>query len=300
MASMIARIRYQMLRSPLAPALKAGQRLRNRGTTRQRDAAAAALTVDGEAKRLAQQFNADGFVLLDALVDQGLLQNLAEAAHGKVASADSQIAQAPPNTSSKRFWDRLLDDDLVDGRLPAASPFARFAVQPRLIGFLAECMGTLPQLDYVLLTLSQPTGAPLAQSQLWHRDYDDTRTIKIFVYLTDVTDDRDGPFTFLPAPDSQRVGYTLHSHLPDEKVFRRVSSDRKRIVLAPAMSVFAVETSRCLHMGSRVAEGHRRLLYTATYTTFPKLDGSIPRGFHLSGMEDPLTMAVLHPGAKER
>ena len=37
----------------------------------------------------------------------------------------------------------------------------------------------------------------------------------------------------------------------------------------PAFTTFLCETSRCLHMGSRLAPGHSRLMYTATYVPAP-------------------------------
>ena len=61
-----------------------------------------------------------------------------------------------------------------------------------------------PQLSDVLLTLSQPTeNKPLSYSQLWHLDHDDKRVCKLFIYLTDVRDTKDGPLTFIPAPSSK-------------------------------------------------------------------------------------------------
>lgn len=297
MARFRDRVRYQLLRSPLAPAMKARQTLRHRSEISRRDLLAEQLVIDAQAAELAEQLNREGFARLDTLMDPAALGALSDPALAKLAVQSGAQTAAPAGTSSKAFWDRLLDDELIGGRMPADSPYARFAMQPRVLAFLARAMGTLPQLDYVLLTLSLPSDAPLSQSQLWHKDYDDTRTIKVFVYLTDVADQQDGPFTFVPGPVSEKLGYTLHSHLPDERVFRAIPRSAVRSMIAPALSAFAVETSRCLHMGSRVAAGHRRLLYTATYTTYPKLDGSTPRGFVLSGAESPVERAVLAPGS---
>ena len=63
-------------------------------------------------------------------------------------------------------------------------------------------------------------------------------------------------------------------------------------IIAPRLSAFAVETSRCLHMGSRVAQGHERLLFTATYTTAPRVFGS-GNGFAPVDSSDELVHAVL-------
>jgi hypothetical protein len=295
MARLRDRLHYQMLRSPVAPVLKAGRSLTRRTEVARRRQLAGTLPVDAEAERLARELDRDGMVNLDSLIDPAALHALSNAALGKLAQGDRIQAAAPAGTSNKTFWQRLLDDELVDGRMPADSPYARFALQPRLLAMLARSFGTLPQLDYVLLTLSVPSERPLGQSQLWHRDHDDTRTVKVFTYLTDVVEDSDGPFTLIPGPQSDRVGYTLRSHLPDDYVFARLPENSRQAMFAPALTTFAVETSRCLHMGSRIGPGHRRLLYTATYTTYPKLSGQSPRAFLLGQDEDEIARAVLAP-----
>jgi hypothetical protein len=297
MARFRDRMNYRVLRSPLAPAIKAGRRIIHASQIGQRARLAATLPCDEECIAAGDELDREGMVRLDHLVDRALLQEMAAAASERLSRGDRTLAQAPAGTVTKTFWSRLLDDDLVDGRMPAASPYARFAVQPRILGMLSRIMGGLPQIDYVLLTLSLPSDAPLAVSQLWHKDYDDTRTIKVFVYLTDVAGEDDGPFTFVPGPMSDKVGFTLRSHMPDEQAFRDIPADAACSMVAPALSVFAVETSRCLHMGSRVAAGHRRLLYTATYTTYPRIMGTAPDSFLLTGQESELERAVLAPGA---
>src|SRR6185369_1074284 len=101
------------------------------------------------------------------------------------------------------------DEDMQNGKLPTSSPYVQFALQPAVQEILTGTFGQVPVLNYVLLTLSKPSDAPLSYSQLWHRDHDDVRVIKLFVYLSDVTSEDDGPFTFLPGPISDRFGYTL-------------------------------------------------------------------------------------------
>lgn len=153
--------------------------------------------------------------------------------------------------------------------------------------------GEVPLLDYVLLTLSHSNYQDLSYSQLWHRDHDDVRTIKLFVYLTDVQSESDGPFTFLPGPVSDRFGFSLRSHRRDDEILPKVRAGEVRTVIAPRLTTFMVETSRCLHMGSRTAPGHSRLLYTATYITVPRLFPEPPPRFRLSGLETELERCVL-------
>ena len=123
-----------------------------------------------------------------------------------------------------------------------------------------------------MLSYSRHTGQDLASSQLWHRDHDDVRVIKFYTYLTDVVEDGDGPFTFLPRQSTDRFGFPLlSSHFPDERVFDKVSRTEVKVMKAPRLASFMVDTSKCLHMGSRIAPGHGRLMYTATFVAFPRI-----------------------------
>ena len=123
-----------------------------------------------------------------------------------------------------------------------------------------------------MLSYSRHTGEDLASSQLWHRDHDDVRVIKFYTYLTDVEEDGDGPFTFLPRQSTDRFGFPLlSSHFPDERVFDKVSRTEVKVMKAPRLASFMVDTSKCLHMGSRIAPGHGRLMYTATFVAFPRI-----------------------------
>lgn len=288
------RLRYQLYRSPFAPAIKAYRRFGARAGVAKRAALRDTLKVRSEAAAAAAALNRDGYVVLTDLIDTAARERLAAAAAERQAAGQQGNSQAAANFTNKTFWTRLLDADIQDGKMRADSPFVQFALEPVLLEVIAEATRQLPQLDYVLLTQSHYVDAPLSTSQLWHRDHDDTRTIKVFAYLTDVDELGDGPFTFLPGPFSDRFGYSLKSHRPDDAIFAHVPQDAKVEMIAKRLSVFAVETSRCLHMGSRLSEGHQRLLYTATYTTFPRLQPGTG-SFVLTGQESELERAVLQP-----
>ena len=226
-----------------------------------------------------------------AFSDPTLLEELRAAGEARVRRAE-ELARTQSLTH-KSFWVRLLDEDLVEGRFPTDSVFVRFATQAGIVQLLTRYLGELPILTDVLLTLSRPSDADLGYSQLWHRDYDDTRTLKVFVYLTDVCDTLDGPFTFLPGTLSDRIGITLRSHLPDSKVFARINSGDAKEMLGPALTVFVCQTSRCLHMGSRIAAGHSRLMYTATYVPAPMTYPAYAPKFRPAGLLEPAERLLL-------
>lgn len=256
-------------RTPAAWFIKAAVSMAHREDKAARARAARVHESDAMAAARAQELGAKGHCMISDLADPALLRELERDSLERVKRAEQ--SRAAQKETHKAFWVRLLDDGMVDGAFDCDNVFVRFALQPKVIAVLANLLGELPRLTDVLLTYSTPSDEALSYSQLWHRDYDDVRTVKLFAYLTDVTDVADGPFTFLPGPQSDRVGFALRSHLADAAFFSRARPEAVEQVRAQRLSVFLCETSRCYHMGSRVADGHARLMYTATFISSPSV-----------------------------
>jgi hypothetical protein len=291
--SFLHRTVWRLARTPLAPVIKGIGRVGVREHLRMRQALASELPANPLAAERAADLSRQGWCELTDIIDPKLLQSAGDAAAAKYARGKQ--GDLHQDLKHKDFWTRLLDEDKVQGMLPTDNPFVAFALQPLVLQVLAGHYGELPFLDDVLLVLSRNTGKKLAMSQLWHRDYDDLRTVKLYIYLTEVKTMEDGPFTFLPAPVSDRLGSSLRSHRDDTEINARVRPEEMKVMIAPRLSVFMVETSRCLHMGSRVAEGHERLLYMATFISTPRVFPEPPPRFQLGGGESDAVRCVLTP-----
>ena len=291
--SQFKRALWHINRTPAREVVKVFRRLKHRDSVASREALARDVVPTNDTREAVAWLNTSGYADLTDLMEETELAALASASEAKLANAKNR--EVSEVNSSKFFWTRLLDEDLVDGQFSANSPFVKFALQPPIISFVTEVFGTIPRLDYVTLTYSSASDRPLASSQLWHRDHDDTRVLKIFVYLTDVDSEDDGPFSFFTAPHSDKVGFSLKSHRPDAALPIGVSDSTK--MLGKKLTTFAVETSRCLHMGSRVARGHHRLMYTATFFAHPRIFPEPPSLFRLSGDEDAIQAKILSADA---
>ncbi len=257
----------------------------------------ASLPADAEVIACARRLGSDGYVMLDTLCEPEILEALDQHGTRKLERvADLALKQA---SMHKSFWVRLSDEDVRDGQFDLDNPLVRFALQPQILAVIAHALGEVPQLSDVLLTLSSDSDPGLKYSQLWHRDYDDVRTIKLFSYLTDVDSEADGPFTLIPGPVSDRQRFTRRTHVEDAVVLRG-GAVRPVAITGRRLSVFAVETSRCLHMGSRMAPGHSRLLYTATFIQYPRLYPEPPARFRVGAEVDELTRTVLTPSGPPR
>lgn len=247
-------------------AFKWWQRLCNLSTWLKRRGFASSLQLTSDEKKHVQELRDKGFTSFN-LSDPSILQEVLNFAESKLERADQIKGAQKVNT--KDFWIRLSDED---SNLTNRHPFVKFSLQETLLKVMSSYFGEAAYLDYVLLTLSQPTSGPYQISQLWHFDRDDTVMAKAFIYLSDVKELGDGPFTFFDRTNSSRVncGFATR-HMVDEAVFSQVDQQKKIELIGPKLSVFLVDTSRCMHMGSRIQAGHHRLMLTCSFITNPPL-----------------------------
>lgn len=286
------RLLWHINRTDLGWVTKAALTILQPGARARRVALLDQLPSKAELSEASRKLDRDGYVDVSALMDRGLAQAVAAVADNKVSRLNELSGKQ--QLGHKSFWVSLLDEDLVNGAFATDHPFVRYALQPAALRIIGDFMHDLPQLSDVLLTLSQPTpNQALSYSQLWHLDHDDKRVCKLFIYLTDVQNTADGPFTFIPAGPSKPFRNTLKSHMSDAQVFVKTGPDAVKEMIAPRLSSFIVNTARCLHMGSRILSDHNRLLYTATYIQQPRIYPEPPARFRAVGALTELERAVM-------
>jgi hypothetical protein len=178
-----------------------------------------------------------------------------------------------------------------------------FAVSDWALGIVTDYLGVVPYLNRVdlLHSVSRLTDDRIA-SQLFHVDPEGVTQVKFFVNVFD-TDDDDGPFTFIPADETKRIirairllrrkqGKPHVGRYTDEEIAAVGGIDSIIKLTGPGASGVAIDTSRCLHLGSRVRPGSFRLCLYIQYCA------SLERGntFDIDRFRtDPLRfMAVKH------
>jgi hypothetical protein len=153
-----------------------------------------------------------------------------------------------------------------------------FALSDAAMGIAAGYLGTIPYLNRVDLLYSVPRpGDEKVSSQLFHVDPEGLTQVKFFINVFDVGDG-EGPFTFIPADETARVirevdvlrrqlGKQHAGRYLDDEVTAVGANDSIVRVAGPQGSGVAVDTSRCLHLGSRVRPGSFRLCLYIQYCT---------------------------------
>jgi hypothetical protein len=154
----------------------------------------------------------------------------------------------------KRFLVNVQDP----ATLTRDSAIVRLALREEVLAAVSRYLGVIPFLSAISVFHSDTVDGDFSSSQLHHCDGDDVTQVKIFVYCSDV-DMASGPFTLMRADDSARIrratGYHYRRRLTDEQVSDVVGPSREIPILGEAGTVLFVDTSRCFHYGSRVADG---------------------------------------------
>jgi ectoine hydroxylase-related dioxygenase (phytanoyl-CoA dioxygenase family) len=150
-------------------------------------------------------------------------------------------------------------------RSPAAM---RLANHPDVLSVVEGWLGARPTALFTAWW-SIATDGPAEHAQLFHRDKDDWRFVKLFVYLTDV-DDQSGPHVYVPGSHRPLRGeFSGQRRYQDEEVEREYGKDATRLFTGARGTAF-LENTYGLHKGLPPRRGER-LIFQVTYSLFPLL-----------------------------
>ncbi len=204
-----------------------------------------------------------GYCAAENFIDGNLFEELQAAAN---AHLPEEIPSATQQ-NSKIYWHHLMQREDFD----ADSIFVRFAMQQPVIQIVTQLFGQTPHLTMLELALTVADNGPQnpSASQRWHYDLADSKTVKLFIYLTDVSTNDDGPFSYIPKSICRTaVVPQFPVHKSDQDLEKHQILKSAKPVYGPSGTSFLIDTYNCLHSGSRFAPGHKRLAYIATFNSF--------------------------------
>lgn len=198
--------------------------------------------------------------------------------------------------------------DLLDNEDLRANPvLIDFALSDPLFSIVTNYLGVIPSLNRVDLIYSVPRLNPEEHisSQLFHQDPEGVTQAKVFLNIFDVEEPH-GPFTLIPAAESERMVLAIrrqrdvrvrdNNRYLDDEIGAQGGLARVVRLTGPAGTAAIVDTSRCLHSGSRVQPGHIRLCLFIQYcTSLEKANSIDARRF----INDPVRSLALRRYAAE-
>lgn len=201
-----------------------------------------------------------GIVMLPHLVDDGQVEDM-------VGYFRTQRVVGPSGT--------LMEVDA----LPAGTAMAPYQLRtvlecphvlrvvndPRLLALAAQYLGCKPTLSSIGARWSMPRDGDPEGTQVYHRDPDDWRFLKVFIYLTDV-DAETGPHAYVRR--SHLTAGRIRSQPYDPAELRgRYGANNIQLVVGPRGTAFLADTWG-IHSGQVPRRGPR-LILQAQYSLLP-------------------------------
>jgi hypothetical protein len=168
-------------------------------------------------------------------------------------------------------------------KLGLDDPWLRLGVNSRLLDVANAYLEMWSKLEYVDLWYTPPVGdVERRSSQRWHRDFNDRRLLKAFIYFVDV-DEATGPFEYVPrsAPGGELDGLwpwrPLGDNYPPQDELAERIEERAVLFTAPRGTIIFCNTAG-FHRGG-FSTGKPRVLATYTWDSPASLKALSERNY---------------------
>ncbi len=224
--------------------------------------------------------------------NQEALEQTSQAIAAAVAAPDVQaiVTGKRANDRSPEKYDYSLK--VTSQSFDAADAIVRTATDKKLLEIVSGYFGMWPHLNSIDARVDFATSSIAKSTQLWHRDPEDERVVKVFTYLTDVTL-HSGPFSYIPK--TQPLGLFEKKYegvlgrVPDEEMRTFLPDELWRICTGPQRTMIIADTVG-FHRGLKPVSGTRILLCFA-YTSSTPRSG---RTFSLTGNPQSMSRIEKH------
>lgn len=217
---------------------------------------------DGTGAAEAERLRDDGFVLLPDVFPLEKLRRVRAALethectdgwrpqHGRFP-----LEKAPDESNNVHVVDVELIPEVVE-----------IANDPTVLAIVSRYLGCKPTIDDILAWWSLPNRPAPYEEQFFHRDQDSIRFVKLFIYLSDVTE-KDGPHTFVRRSHRSNALLDSGRRFTDDEVLAQVPADAIIEFTGPFGTTFLEDTFG-LHKGRMPTTG-TRLILQVRYTMLP-------------------------------
>ena len=268
---------------------------RNIGNASRTRRARAAPDAYSDAKQIAEEITQQGIVMgpSDQFLSAEGKQALAEASKRVLElSSQSKVRNTVAGGTSddkKSFLVRLVSPE---ENHPSDSPLLKLALDNKLLEIVSQYLGLWPRLHSIGAWVNFPTKNQPEKSQLWHRDPEDVKLLKVFIYLVDV-DENCGPFSYIRKSHPFSNGaakvptHKDSKRITDEEMQQAFPSNLWLACTGPANTMILADTIG-YHRGGKPLEGIR-VLITLTYTSGVPFED---RSLHIEGRPAWISTAI--------
>lgn len=181
-----------------------------------------------------------------------------------------RTAKVIQRESGAPFVNLMQDDDIT-----VDNPVMQLAFSKEIFDVATDYFGGHFIMDSIQVLYSWPTEGDLRESQMWHKDYGDSKSFHAIVYLNDVLDDKDGPFVFVDKKDTRRIAHSpIIRRISDAQFAKELGPGKVHSFKGKAGDVVMVDPAACYHYGSRCSKA--RLAIFITFNTSMPFVGPQP------------------------
>ena len=214
-----------------------------------------------EQERILKDLQSDGIAVThinDLFPEEDILKQL----QSYEAVQRNQQEQYHKKTFFIDYWPQRQELKLDD-------TFVKIMLSPRILDVVNSYMGMFSQVVFYTLQMTSVMGREKTYSQNWHRDPQEQRFCKVFIYLNDV-DEKTGPFVYIPQSSYGHKYGKLFPQKPPagvypdaEKLERLIPKSEWRTMAGKAGTMLFCDTTG-LHYGG-CAENKPRIMSTFSY-----------------------------------
>ena len=187
------------------------------------------------------------------------------------------------NNKSKSFFFNVLDED----DLLANPEILEFILSKKILDCAINYFGFVPELCSLGIFVSPETkDTNFLASQNYHLD-GENQHLKCYIYLSEVTK-KNGAFTFIPKDKTNELrfingGKAKSCGLEDENLLNEYDEKYSISVKGQAGSGGIIDTSSCLHYGSRCLEGNRLvfMFHFSAFADYTQIENNLLRDIRL-------------------
>lgn len=199
------------------------------------------------------------------------------------------------NAVAKEYIIQLFDINKWQSIISWDNQWLQLALRPQILDIVNTYMGLMSKLMHINLwnTIPLEYNRPLTGSQRWHRDPEDIRLVKVFLYFTDVGS-LSGPLHYVAnSRRGERYGSLWPQQIPGgsvpplDAVEMVIPSADWEVCMHPAGTLIFADTTG-LHMGGRASKANR-VLATWEFTSHNSL---WPRYFKLDRASVPQNLST--------
>jgi hypothetical protein len=161
------------------------------------------------------------------------------------------------------FVNLIADEDFT-----LDNPIMQMAFSTAMLDVAFDYFGGGCTMDSLQVLYSYKTDGDPRESQMWHLDYGDSKSLHYIAYLNDVSSTDDGPFVFADKQTTDHIGRSLIiRRIEDGSFSKEVGDGQICTFLGKAGDAMLVDPSACYHQGSRCRNEAGRLAVFITFST---------------------------------